>query len=48
MKQKLLYEVPATEVLELRLEGVIAQSPQLSSSPNFVDPYYGTDEQFWN
>ena len=34
MKQKQLYAAPATEVLELRLEGVIAQSFGLNNAYN--------------
>lgn len=41
MKQKELYAAPATEVLELRMEGVIAAS----GDPQFNKPF--DDEQAW-
>ena len=47
MMKKELYAAPATEVLELRLEGVIAASePQLRNAPQFNDPYGGIEETF--
>lgn len=47
MMKKELYAAPATEVLELHLEGVIAASePQLRNAPQFNDPYGGNEETF--
>ena len=37
MKQKELYAAPATEVLELRLEGVIAGSIPENNAGSFID-----------
>ena len=42
MRQKELYAAPETEVLELRLEGVIAISNQ--NDPDYNNPFGGEDE----
>ena len=47
MNKKQLYAAPTTEVLELRLEGVIAASePELENPPLFQDPYDGTQDNW--
>ena len=44
MKQKQMYEAPATEVLELRMEGVIATSLTGSPDADIIGP--GAEEDF--
>lgn len=46
-KTKMLYASPESDVLELRLEGVIASSPITNeSNPNFSAPF--TEEDDWS
>ena len=44
MKQKLLYTSPETEVIEIKLEGVIAAS----SNPIVTNPFDGITEENWS
>ena len=45
MKQKQMYEAPATEVLELRLEGVIATSDPVGASFGDGSKFGGFDDE---
>lgn len=46
MRQKELYAAPETEVLELRLEGVIATSDPITGSPDADFNGPGTEVDF--
>ena len=43
-KTKLLYTSPESEVLELRLEGVIATSIENENDPNIIPPFSGEND----
>lgn len=44
-KTKMLYASPESDVLELRLEGVIAASYENANDPNINQPF--SDEEDW-
>ena len=50
--RKLFYEIPSTDSVELKLEGVIAMSNQVivsGSTPDYYDSgsIFGNDEEDW-